>query len=1077
MDISTKKMYIELLARSNFSFLNGASHPEEMVKRARQLGYQGLALCDINGFYGVVRGFQAAERPSAFDTAHLNQNEQASNPTSTFRYFFGIELTPLDSSPIVLIPMNLSGYQHLCRLITKAKRSVAKTQIDLHLEDILTCRENTLAFPLPPWNEDTLKILLSVFQDRLYLPVTRDLTWESIQLYEQALRFESQLGLPLFATQRPLFHEADRKPLHDILTCILHKTTLEKAAHRLTLNRERYLKPLQQLQCDFKDRPDLLKRTLEIAERVQFSLRELRYRYPQGELPPQMSAADLLAKRVNAGVNWRYPQHLHSSEFLQRVHQQVAHEMQLICEMEYEDYFLTLWEICQFANKEGILFQGRGSAANSVVCFVLGLTNVDPIQLGLLFERFISRERNEPPDIDIDFEHERREEVIQHIYKKYGNQKAAMVCTVIRYRSRMAMREVAKTMGLSLEQINHLIRYMGREGLSNLLDKTVDVARFGLSEKQFQTLIQWAQTLYGFPRHLGIHTGGFVISHDDIINIVPVENATMENRYVIQWNKDDIETLGLMKIDILALGMLSALSKSLQLLKTHKGIDWNLAQIPQNDSATYQMIQKAETIGVFQIESRAQMSLLPRLKPNCYYDLVIEVAIVRPGPIQGGMVHPYLRRRSGKERVHYAHPHLIPILEKTLGVPLFQEQVMQIVVAVAGFTPGEADELRRMMSSAWRKKSIMDGLRHRLLSGMLSHGISKSYAEAIYKTIEGFSSYGFPESHAASFALLTYASCYLKRHHPDIFVCTLLNSQPMGFYSPRQLIADAQRNGVPFLPLNIQHSHWDYQLEPSPIPDKPSTESLDATPPRWAIRVGLRSIYGLSYQQAQNLIEQRMKNGPYLNLRNLIQRTHLPKHILMRLGAAGAFTCFGISARESLWMIQGLSFDKQSLIYGESLTGSHPAENKVQLLPKESSWQSLQREYHTKGFSLEAHPLSLLRPQLNQEEYPFQAARNVQQMRHLNRIRVAGLVSHIQRPPTAKGMCFVSLEDETGIMNIVISPDVYQKHRLTLLSYPLLEIVGLLEKVDGVCNIKAQNLRALLPSLFQSSAPKAKFFR
>lgn len=745
--------FIELLARSNFSFLQGASHPEEMALTARKLGYAGLAIVDVNGLYGVVRGYQAINKPSAFAT-----EEEVSVSTQTpFRYLFGAELTPHDAAPIALLPMNKVGYARLCRLITKAKRQAPKGRSWLSIEDILNENADLLAFPLPPWTEADLMKLREAFQDRLYLPVHKDATWESMQLYRQALEIEARLQIPLFATQRPLYHEPKRGRLHDVLTCLLHGTTLQDAGTKLALNRERHLHSLDFLARVWRERPDLLTRTTEIAARLQFSLAEIRYRYPREALPPGKSAPDFLRELVDIGLKRRFPEGVP-----EKARSLATYELTLIMELEYEDYFLTLWDICQFATSEGILHQGRGSAANSIVCFSLGLTNIDPLRLNLLFERFISKERGEPPDIDIDFEHERREEVIQYIYAKYGAERAAMVCTTICYRSRMAIRDVAKTMGLQPAQINGLIRHMGREGLSRLLNEPVEVERFGLSAARFRLLLNLALEIQGFPRHLGIHTGGFVIGHDPIVDLVPVEKAAMDGRHVVQWNKDDINTLGLMKIDVLSLGMLTALRKCLTLLKHHKGVDLDLARIPVNDPPTYEMIQKADTIGVFQIESRAQMSLLPRLKPANSYDLVIQVAIVRPGPLQGGMVHPFLRRRAGLEKTTYAHPALRPILEKTMGVPIFQEQIMRIAVAVAGFTPGEADELRRIMSSSWTKGSTLHILRQRLISGMLSNGVTLAYAEQIYKTIEGFSSYGFPESHAASFALLTYASCYLK---------------------------------------------------------------------------------------------------------------------------------------------------------------------------------------------------------------------------------------------------------------------------------------------------------------------------
>ncbi|MDX9731725.1 MAG: error-prone DNA polymerase, partial [Bdellovibrionales bacterium] len=674
---------------------------------------------------------------------------------------------------------------------------------------------------------------------------------------------------------------------------------------------------------------------------------------------------------------------------------------------------------------------------------------IDPIKLGLLFERFLSRERAEPPDIDIDFEHERREEVIQYIYRKYGSRHAAMVCTTIRYRSRMALREVSKVMGVSLENTNRLVKAMGREGLSRFIqthaETPIDPGLFGLSERKFRLILQMADELKGFPRHLGIHTGGFVISHEPVVDIVPVESATMDQRYVIQWNKDDVAALGLMKLDILSLGMLSAIRKAFQMLQESKGLSASLSSIPQEDQDTYKMIQKADTIGTFQIESRAQMSLLPRLKPKTWYDLVVQVAIVRPGPLQGGMVHPYLRRRSGEEKITYAHERLKPILEKTMGVPIFQEQVMQIVVAVAGFTPGESDELRRVVSSAWRKRKVMHGLRQRLINGMLNNGIPSAYAEQIFKVIQGFAEYGFPESHAASFALLTYVSSWLKRHHPDIFATALLNSQPMGFYPPRILIADAKRNGVVFLPLDIQHSDWEYRLTPSNHVLK-------------NVRVGLCSVDGLSEHDIAILINERSRQGAFRDLEDLVRRTRLHKKTLMRLATAGALhslTKEGEDVRRTLFALQGIDFNQQSFFYGIS-----PSNEGCSGIPIETEWESIVREFQTKGFSLTNHPIGLLRgiPGLLKG---YKTAQDLPLLPNGTQVKIIGLRSLLQKPPTASGVCFASLEDETGIFNVIVMPDVYERVRLTLYNHGLLEIKGRLEIKKGVVHIRATDVSPL----------------
>lgn len=1044
--------FVELLARTNFSFLMGASHPDEMVLRAKQLGYRGIGICDVNGLYGVVRGFQAAEKPSHFDASQIaTQAAIAHSGKGPFRFHLGSELTPLDASPIALLPTSKDGYSCLSRLITRVKRSAGKARLLLTLEDILEdaghATGDLIACPLPPWNMPDLEKLADAFGDRLYLPVHKDTTWETIDLAKQAVEIERRLGptgLKLFATGRPLFHVRERKPLHDVLTCLHHGVTLDEAKLKLSVNSERYLKSLNELRSIYRDRPDLLTRTMEISERLQFSLTELRYKYPREALPPMKSSSAYLRELVENGFAIRYPESRTADQELKKAKKQVEHELSIIQDLEYEDYFLTLYDICAFARERGILHQGRGSAANSIVCYTLGLTAIDPIRLGLLFERFLSRERAEPPDIDIDFEHERREEVIQYIYKKYGASHAAMVCTTICYRSRMAIREVAKVFSVPPDKIDLLVKTMGREGLSHLLDTPFDSAKFGLSESKFHMLLKLAYEIKGFPRHLGIHSGGFVIAHEPVTDLVPVESATMTDRYVIQWNKDDVATLGMMKIDILSLGMLSAIRKALDTLREKKKIDLELATVPQGDEPTYQMIQAAETVGVFQIESRAQMSLLPRLKPKEWYDLVVQVAIVRPGPIQGGLVHPYLKRRSGQEKITYAHPKLEPILKKTMGVPIFQEQVMQIVVAVADFTPGEADELRRVVSSAWRKKTVMHGLRQRLINGMLANNVETAYAEQIYKVIEGFAEYGFPESHAASFALLTYVSCWLKKHHPDVFAMSLLNSQPMGFYPPRHLIADAQKNGVRFLPLDVQASGWDYSLEDLGV-----------------VRIGLRSVDGLSENEAKILVEQRPQNG-FHSLEDLVRRTCLPKRTLIRLANSGALQGVlppGVDVRRALFSLQGLDFRQQSFFYGtEPLTTK--AGDGRESIPKESEWETVAREFKTKGFSLDRHPMRVLRNQPGFMRNHSTAA----DLKHLpngRSVQLAGLKSLIQKPPTAKGVCFVSLEDETGIFNIVLMPDVYERVRTTLHLSNILEVKGVLQNQKGVVHIRASDLRPL----------------
>ncbi len=1036
--------YVELLGRSNFSFLQGASHPEEMVTYAQGLGYRGMALCDLNGLYGVVRAYQAIEYPSNFIA-------QSDDLNRDFKFYCGAEMQLADGSSVALLPIHKDGYTNLCQIITESKRGSQKTFSNLDLDILQRYNDDLIALALPPWKDDQLLKLREIFGDRLYLPVWKDYTWDSLQLYNQALQLEARYGFELFATQRPFMAEAKKKILHDVLTCILHKTTLKKAKTRLLTNGERHLKTLPELAKLWTERPDLLQKTVTIANRIQFTLKELHYEYPHAARPPGIEAPEYLRELTENGLKIRFPQ-----GETPKIRKMVEHELKLIGELRYEDYFLTLWDVCQFALSRGILHQGRGSAANSIVCYCLGLTAVNPTQVELLFERFISKERGEPPDIDIDFESGRREEVIQYIYEKYGASHAAMVCTVICYRSRMAMREIAKVLEIPLESVELIIKFMGREGLRRLKDAPEKAQDWKIDPHTYELLLKLTMSLISFPRHLGIHTGGFLIAKRPITECVPVEKATMDKRYVIQWNKDDLTVLKMLKIDVLGLGMLTALNKCFAMLKEHKGIELDLYDVPQDDKATYDMICRADTVGTFQVESRAQMSLLPRLKPRVFYDLVIEVAIVRPGPIQGGMIHPFIRRRDGLEPVTYPHPDLEPILKKTCGVPIFQEQIMQIASTVAGFTPGEADELRRIMSSSWKKHDLMEGLRQRLINGMINHGVKVEYAEQIYQTIIGFASYGFPESHAASFAIITYVSCFLKEHHPEIFVASLLNAQPMGFYSPRALIMDAQRHQVKFRPLDVQMSDYDYTIEGGDV------------------RVGFRALYGLREKHIQTLIQERKANGKFHDLMDLVRRTSLNKSTLMCLAAAGAFNSLGVTPREALWKVQSVNVNPASLFFGTS------SQDGDEHLPRENNWQTLQREYGSQGYSLVHHPLSILRPALerwsrwqqDRKSAGFTKACQMPDLKNNQYVRVAGLLSLQQRPPTAKGFAFLTLEDETGVFNIILMPKVYEEFRLVVIHHPLLHVYGKLQKVAGVIHIKAEIIRPLPSEKLLQATPQ-----
>ncbi|MCC6276320.1 MAG: error-prone DNA polymerase [Oligoflexia bacterium] len=1021
MGILTKKegrRFIELLARSNFSFLKGASHPEDYILQSLKVGMPAVGLCDIDGFYGAGRAFQESER-------------------SHQRFFIGATLTLTDSSPVALVPMNKVGYGQLCRLITLGKRRAPKGQSALCLQDLLAPDIQCLAFALPPFEQHHLEQLQHAFLDRLYLGLYRHQNWISERQTQHGLKLSKKLGIEAIATNLPLMHHPSQKRVLDLVTCIAKGLKIQEAGRELSLNSEAFLKSHDEMLKLWPDHPELVYRTYDVAQRIKFSFKELRYRYPQEALPE----GETDSKAYFEKIVWESALKKYKGRIPAKVRGQITQELNLIFELEFEDYFLTIWDIIHFAQEQNILFQGRGSAANSVICYVLGITAIDPVQMDLLFERFISRERGDPPDIDVDFEHERREEVIQYIYRKYGDAHAAMVCEVICFRSRMALRETAKIFGLDHQTIGKMIKWMGREGLSRLttLEGQTQLSSWGISPTLFQQILDGALRLKGFPRHLGIHTGGFVLSHDPLIETVPVEKATMEGRYVVQWNKDDLEALGLMKIDVLALGMLTCLKKCLTLLKNHKGKDFELSTIPLEDQKTFEMVQRSDTVGVFQIESRAQMSMLPRIKPKCFYDYVVEVAIVRPGPLQGGMVHPYIRRRQGLEQPTYAHPALEPVLKKTLGVPIFQEQVMKMAVVVAGFTPGESDELRRVMSSAWRKGERMNILKERLLYGMLQFGLTHEYAEKIYKTIEGFGSYGFPESHAASFALLTAVSCYIKCHYPDVFACALLNSQPMGFYSPRSLLADAQRHGVKILPPDVNLSLYDYNL----IEDS-------------CLRVGLRALYGVPKKDLESLIAHRQRYG-YSSIEDFIIRSGVSRPTLLRLAAAGAFGTFRANPRDALWEVlkspklKGHAHDFELLAdHGEAQT---------QKFSKMNPWEQVQNDYQALGFSIDWHPMKALRPTLKASK--LHTSKDIFFLKHGSTVQVGGLVTVRQKPPTARGTMFMTLEDEFGFINVIVPASVYEAHLPMAVTEPLLQVNGHLEFRSGVRNVHAVNILPL----------------
>ena len=840
-------------------------------------------------------------------------------------------------------------------------------------------------------------------------------------------------ALPLVAVGDVHMHVRSRKPLQDVLTATRLGKPLTECGHALQRSAERHLRTRLRLAQTFP--AELLAETLQVAARCSFSLDELKYQYPDEVVPSGHTAASYLRQVTYEGAGRRWP-----SGIPHKVQTQIEHELSLICELRYEQYFLTVYDIVAFARSRHILCQGRGSAANSVVCYCLGVTEVDPARMSVLFERFISKERNEPPDIDIDFEHQRREEVIQYLYEKYGRDRAALTATVISYRPKSAIRDVGKALGFDLETVDAIAK--GQQWFDG---STVRLERFdelGMSVEDLavRQLIVLTSQLIGFPRHLSQHTGGFVLTKDLLCRMVPVENASMPDRTVIEWDKDDLDAAGLLKVDVLALGMLSAIRRALDMIGQRRGYEFGMQDIPAEDSATYDMVCKADTIGVFQIESRAQMSMLPRLRPRCFYDLVIEVAIVRPGPIQGGMVHPYLNRRQGKEPVTYPSEALKTALGRTLGVPVFQEQVMQISILAAGFTPGEADGLRRAMA-AWKRKGGLGKYYNKIVDGMTERGYERAFAEQIFEQIKGFSEYGFPESHAASFALLVYASCWIKCHEPAAFLAALLNSQPMGFYSPSQLVQDARRHGVEVRPVDVMFSDVESSLED--LPDTP------------AVRLGLHLIHGLRATSAQRIMDARRK-GPFDNAEELARRARLEQHEMKLLAAAGALAILSGHRRQQVW-------DAAALHSPPELLQDAPVDEEFLELPEAPEGEDVVWDYASIGLTLRSHPMALLRKKL--DKYKLKTSEELRQVPDGRIVRTAGIVTLRQQPDTAKGTIFVSLEDEHGATQVICWRGIKERQREVLLGSRLMAVKGRWQKEGEVCNLIADRLADLSPML------------
>lgn len=1028
----TLMQYVELHCKSNFSFLTGASHPDELVERASELGYQGIALTDESSLAGVVRGHAAAK-------------------DLDMQYIVGAEVHLTDAPSLVLWPTDRASYGQICRLISRGRMRAEKGDCQLSWQDVIEFSSGLLAGLLPhaathqlePTTSKPLSRFLrtefrEVFNDRGYLlcEVHRGV---DDRMHVQRLR-ELSIGnnVPLVVAGDVHYHTADRMLMHDCLSAIQNGTNIEKAHQKRFHNSQRHLRSLEDIADLYRDIPEAIERTLEIAERCQFNLSELRYEYPEEIAPPGMSLLEHLKRLTWEGAKARWPDGVPK-----KVIDLLRHEMQIIQELSYEAYFLTVWDMVRFARQRNILCQGRGSAANSTVCYCLGITNVDPSQSDLLFERFVSRERDETPDIDVDFEHQRREEVLQYLYGKYGRDRTGLTATVITYRTKSAIRDVGKALSISADTIDSIAKLSGSD--ANFQQRCIE-GGLDPESKLGERFIYLVTTLTGFPRHLSQHVGGMVMTAGSLCELCPIENAAMVDRTIIQWNKDDLDELGILKVDVLALGMLSALHRCFDLIAKHHALRLTLGTIPQGDKATYDMICKADSVGVFQIESRAQMSMLPRLQPRCYYDLVVEVAIVRPGPIQGNMVHPYLKARQNPQAVIYPNDDIRGVLEKTLGVPIFQEQAMRLAVVAAGFTPGEADQLRRAMA-AWRRPGLIDRFRTKLLKGMQKKNFTAAFAEHVFNQIRGFGEYGFPESHAASFALLVYASSYLKCHYPDAFCVALLNSQPMGFYAPAQLIADAQKHSVEVRGVDINLSDWESTLEPK-LKNEPLNKNAHGEPVTQAIRLGLMTIRGLQAKTALKLIRERHEGGPYNSMEDLVKRTGLGKMPLATLADADAFASLHIDRRAAVWHSLGQDHapNQQPLFADLSETEQTP-DTLVPMTPMEE----VHTDYNMTGLSLKAHPVSFIRKELITRQCV--TSKDLQDLRDGRHVRVAGLILLRQKPSTAKGIVFATMEDETGSINLVIFKAVWKRFFRVARTSNAWLVEGKLENRQGIIHV------------------------
>ena len=1030
--------YAELHTVSNFSFLRGASHPEELVRTAHALGYRAVAITDECSVAGVVK-------------AHLAARDL------DIKLIVGAEFhIHGDASDIhlVLLAPDRRAYGQLSELITLARRRAPKGDYSLHLEDLRNSVDDCLALWIPSRVPFAVKLAIgNRLKDalaNLWISLELLLERDDLDKTAQVLTLSSRLSLPVVASNGACMHVPERQPLRDALTAIRLGTSVDKLGTRVDQNRERHLRPLAGLASIYPQ--EMLEETMAIAERCTFSLDELRYEYPRELVPAGLTPAQHLRALTEAGARSRWPEGIPTNAV-----ELIEKELKLIGELRYEFFFLTVHDIVRFAKERGILCQGRGSAANSAVCYCLGITEVDPARMHLLFERFISKERNEPPDIDVDFEHERREEVIQYIYEHYGRHRAALAATLITYRPRSAIRDVGKALGLDHDLADFLAKSMAWWDNRSELDQRLEAAGVDPKSRVARQFLFLVNEILGFPRHLSQHVGGFVISAGPLAQLVPIENAAMADRTVIQWDKDDLEALNLLKVDVLGLGMLTAIRKTLTLLGelerpgtdfTPRGID----EIPPEDPQTYAMLQEADSLGVFQVESRAQMSMLPRLQPASFYDLVIEVAIVRPGPIQGNMVHPYLRRRQGLEPVSYANDAVRNVLERTLGIPIFQEQVIELAMVAAGFTAGEADQLRRAMA-AWRRRGGLERFEEKLVTGMLERGLDRDFAERIFEQIKGFGEYGFPESHAASFALLVYVSAWLKRHEPAAFYCGLLNSLPMGFYSPSQIVQDAIAHDIGVLPADVQKSGWDYRLEP---PAKLITGHRNAQP---ALRLGLRQVKGMGEEAARRIESAQ----PFRDIDDLHSRSDLDDATLTTLARAGALMSLSGHRYQAHWDAAGV--DHPAALWQETPT----AYSTSVALAGPNEGDDLLADYRYLGLTLGRHPMALLRdgPEFN----GCRTASELATYRHQQFVHVAGVVTCRQRPSSASGVVFMTLEDETGVSNIVVWKSVLERFRAPLLQGRLIAVKGVVEREGAVIHVIAGHVRDLSHKLAELSSP------